>query len=63
MILRLWENDGLAADVPLRLSTAISKVFLCNLNEEIERELPLQAGAVTLAAAPYKILTVLLLTD
>jgi len=62
VILRLWENDGLQADVGLKLSSAISKVFLCNLNEDIERELPLRDSAISLSAAPYKILTLLLVT-
>ena len=62
VVIRLWENDGLKANVRLNLSSAINKVFLCNLNEEIEQELPLRDGAVSLDAAPYKILTLLLLT-
>jgi mannosylglycerate hydrolase len=61
VVIRLWENDGLPAEVKLHLSSAISKVYLCNLNEEIERELPLRDHNVTLTAAPYKILTLLLI--
>jgi mannosylglycerate hydrolase len=61
VVLRLWENDGRAVKQKIRLSPAVSKVFLCNLNEDIEREVPVWDGVVTLEAGPYKILTLLLL--
>ena len=61
VVVRLWENDGRSVAAKVRLSPRISKAFLCNLNEEIEQELPIRDNVVSLAAGPYKILTLLLL--
>jgi mannosylglycerate hydrolase len=61
VVLRLWENDGRKDRAVVRLSPAIRQAFLCNLNEEVEQELPIRGNRIQLAAAPYKILTLLLL--
>jgi mannosylglycerate hydrolase len=61
VVVRLWENDGCAVKTKIQLSPAISKVFLCNLNEEIESEIPIRKQTIAVTATPYKILTLLFL--
>lgn len=56
-ILRFWENEGRAALARLTIAKRFTKVFLCNLNEEVLKHLPRDGESIKLPVKPYKIIT------
>jgi len=61
-ILRIYENQGKSTSAVLHVS-GYTKVYLINMNEEIMRELPLDADLVKVDFAPYKCLSFLLVAN
>lgn len=58
-ILRLYENEGRDTRAKIELN-GFSEAFLCDLNETVEEQLPIQDGKLELAFRPFKIVTVYL---
>ncbi|NLB38237.1 MAG: hypothetical protein GX810_03175 [Clostridiales bacterium] len=56
-ILRLYENQGRHTEVDLH-THGFRQAFLAGMDEDAREELPMQDGALRLAFAPYKALTI-----
>jgi alpha-mannosidase len=58
LIFRFYEWAGREGPVRLTLPAGATQAFETNLLEQSDRELPIEAGAVTVATKPYEIKTV-----
>lgn len=56
-ILRLYENQGRHTEVDLH-THGFRQAFLAGMDEDAREDLPMQDGALRLAFAPYKALTI-----
>ena len=60
VILRLYECENARTRTGVTLPEGVSRVYVTNLLEEIQEELPVRQGKVELTVKPYEILTLLL---
>ena len=58
-ILRMYESENARTRVQVTLPQGTQKVFVTNLLEEIQQELPVENGKVSLTIKPYEIVTLL----
>ena len=59
-IVRMYECYGARTQATLRLGVPARRAYLTDLMENVEREVPVVDGSVTLEFKPYEILTVML---
>ncbi len=59
-IVRMYECYGARTQATLRLGVPAKRAYLTDLMENVEREVPVVDGSVTLEFKPYEILTVML---
>lgn len=59
-VLRLYESENARTNTVLHVPAGITKVYSCNLLEEIEEELSVTGGKVSFLIKPYEIKTILL---
>lgn len=61
LVLRAYEFDGVQAAAMLRLPEGVTCCYLANLMEEVEEEIAVVEGSVTLMFTPFEIKTLLLM--
>jgi alpha-mannosidase len=57
MIIRLYEAFGGRCNATIRVAPGFTRAFLCDLMENVEKELPLADDTVTLPVSNFEIVT------